>query len=92
TTYDHLLELWEHVGRDIAERGLRITRENARDFLSRHFDRIEQVDVDGFVTFDDDAVRRYAGSSPAFGPADSIPRLTEPLRVRTGVGIFVAHT
>ena len=90
TTYDHLLELWEHVGRDISERGLRITSENARDFLSRHFDRIEQRDVDGFVTFDDDAVRRYAGSSPAFGPPDEIPPLSEPLRVRTGVGIFVA--
>jgi SAM-dependent methyltransferase len=92
TTNDHLLELWEHAGRDVAERGLRITRENAREILGRHFRRIEQVDVDGFVTFDDDAVRRYAGSSPAFGPADAIPPLSEPLRVRTGVGVFVAHT
>ena len=90
TAHDHLKELWDHTGRDLAERGLRITRENGAEILDRHFARVERRDVDGSVTFDDDAARRYFGSSPLFGPLERIPPLTAPLRVRTGVGVLVA--
>ncbi len=89
---DHLRELWELAGRDVTEREGFIRRENAEAVLLRHFARVERRDIDGWVTFDDDAVRRYAASWASFAPATDALPLAEPLRARRASAVLVAET
>lgn len=87
----HLRELWQLAGRDLAERDRMLRAENAGEALGRRFARVERHDVEGWVTLDDAAVRRYAASWSAFRRPEEIPPLAEPLRVRRSSAIFVAE-
>jgi len=92
TSYDHLGELWDLMGRDREYRRELFGRETGEEWLSRSFDRVERRDVDGSVTMDADAVRRYVSSWPDLGSAVEIPTLSEPLCVRNACSVFVAET
>jgi SAM-dependent methyltransferase len=64
--------------------------ENGAELLERHFARVERRDAYGWVTFDDAAMRAYAGSSERLAPLLELPPLEEPLRARREPTIFVA--
>ena len=90
--YDHLGELWDLMGRDRAYRLEIFGRETGEDWLLRSFARVERRDADGWVTLDEDAVRRYVASWSDLGSVRDVPPLTEPLRVRRICSVFVAET
>jgi SAM-dependent methyltransferase len=90
--YDHLGELWDLMGRDRAYRREIFGRETGEEWLLRSFARVERRDADGWVTLDEDAVRRYVSSWSDLGSVRDVPPVPEPLRVRRVCSIFVAHT
>ena len=88
---DHLRELRELAGQDLAERERTLRRENAEPLFRAHFATFERRDVDGWVTLDDDAVRRYAASWASFARATEALPLAEPLRARRAGAVLVAE-
>ena len=88
---DHLRELHELAGTDRKEREWAFRRENGEEVLRRHFSRVEREDVDGWVTFDDEALRRYAASWSALAPILELPPLEQPLRARRLPTVFAAY-
>jgi SAM-dependent methyltransferase len=88
---DHLQELW-----DLAQRASRIGQfnfrsDNGEEVLLRHFGTVERRDAHGWVTMDDETVRRFAASWDALAPLVRIPPLGEPIRVRRHTSVFVAR-
>jgi SAM-dependent methyltransferase len=88
---DHLQELW-----DLAQRASRIGRfnfrsDNGEEVLLRHFATVERRDAQGWVTMDDETVRRFAASWDALAPLVRIPPLGKPIRVRRHTSVFVAR-
>jgi SAM-dependent methyltransferase len=65
--------------------------ESGAGLLRRHFDRVERRDAYGWVTFDETAIRAYAGSAERLAPLLELPPLAGPLRVRREPTIFVAE-
>lgn len=90
--YDHLGELWDLMGRDRAYRLEIFGRETGEEWLLRSFARVERRDADGWVTLDEDAVRRYVASWSDLGKVRDVPPVPEPLRVRRVCSVFVAET
>jgi hypothetical protein len=87
-----LAELWELVGRDLSARRHTFRSENGEAALRSHFAKVVRRDVALDVRFDDEeAVRRYVGSS-ALGAAfaDNVPKLEEPFVARKLISVFVA--
>jgi SAM-dependent methyltransferase len=88
---DHLQELW-----DLARRASRIGRfnfrsDNGEEVLLRHFAHVERRDAHGWLTMDDETVRRFAASWDALAPLVRTPPLGEPIRVRRRTSVFVAR-
>ena len=92
TAYEHLAELSDLMGRDRSERLRVFGRQTGEEWLRRSFAHVERRDLDGWITMDEDAVRRYVSSWPALGSEREVPPLDQPLRVRTAGVIFVAET
>ena len=88
---EHLRELHELAGRDPSAREFTFRRENGEELLLRHFARVERRDADGWVTFDDAALRSYAASWDALAPLLELPPLAQPLRARRASTTFVAE-
>lgn len=88
---DHLQELWDLAQRATSIRRFTFRSENGEEVLRRHFARVERRDAHGWLTMDDAAVRRFAGSWDALAPLVTMPRLGEPLRVRRHSTVFVAE-
>jgi SAM-dependent methyltransferase len=88
----HLDEARAHAGVVMVGR-LRFNRDNGREILGRHFAAVEQIDVDGWVTFSDaDAIRRYIRSMiTEAAKADRVPDNVGPVRAGTRVTVFVAE-
>lgn len=90
----HLEEARVHAGVSMVGR-VSFNRENGRKILERHFATVEQIDVDGWVTFADaDAIRRYIRSMIMFADesnADRVPDDVGPVRAGTRVTVFVAR-
>jgi SAM-dependent methyltransferase len=89
---DDLKGLWELVGRDLSARHLTFRSGNGEAALRPHFADVVRRDVALDVRFDDEeAVRRYVGSS-ALGAsfAGNVPKLEEPLVARKLISVFVA--
>jgi len=88
---DHLRELTALAGVPELNLASSFRSDTGEAALLRHFDRMERHDVDGWVTMDDDTVRRYAESwDDLAGAAKRLP-LPEPLRARRASTIFVAQ-
>ncbi len=89
----HLDEARAHAGVSMVGR-LPFNRDNGEEILLRHFDVVERIDVDGWVTFPDgEAIRRYIGSMiTEAAKADAVPDDLAPVRAGTRVTIFVATT
>jgi len=89
----HLEEARAHAGVSMVGR-IPFNRGNGREILERHFATVEQIDVDGWVTFPDaEAIRRYVRSMIMFAVAanaDSVPDDVGPVRAGTRVTVFVA--
>lgn len=90
--YEHLGELWDLMGRDREYRREIFGRETGEEWLLRSFATVERRDADGWVTLDEDAVRRYVSSWSDLGSMHDVPPVPEPLRVRRVCSVFVAHT
>jgi SAM-dependent methyltransferase len=88
---DHLQELWDLAQRATSMRRFTFRSENGEEVLRRHFARVERRDAHGWLTMDDAAVRRFAGSWDALAPLVTMPPLGEPLRVRRHSTVFVAE-
>jgi SAM-dependent methyltransferase len=88
---EHLRELHELAGRDPSEREWVFRRENGEELLRRHFARVERRDADGWVTFDDAALRSYAASWSTLAQLLELPPLEQPLRARRAPSIFLAE-
>lgn len=89
---DHLQELWDLAQRATSLRRFTFRSENGEELLRRHFARVERRDAHGWLTMDDAAVRRFAGSWDALAPLVTMPPLGEPLRVRRHSTVFVAES
>jgi SAM-dependent methyltransferase len=87
---DHLQELWDLAQRATSMRSFTFRSENGEASLRRRFVRVERRDALGWLTMDDAAVRRFAGSWD-LAPLVTIPELGEPLRVRRHSTVFVAE-
>lgn len=88
---DHLEELWDLAQRATSMGRFTFRSENGEEVLRRHFARVERRDAHGWLTMDDAAVRRFAGSWDALAPLVTMPPLGEPLRVRRHSTVFVAE-
>jgi SAM-dependent methyltransferase len=88
---DHLRELWELARRASAMGRFTFRSENGEEALRRHFARVERRDARGWLTMDDAAVRRFAGSWDALAPLVTMPPLGRSLRVRRHSTLFVAR-
>jgi SAM-dependent methyltransferase len=88
---DHLRELTDLGGVTSLMAGTEFRTENGAELLSRHFARVDRSDAYGWVTFDDAAMRAYAGSSERLAPLLELPPVEKPLRVRREPTIFVAE-
>ena len=68
-------------------------RDNGRAILERHFAAVEQIDVDGWVTFpDSEAIRRYIRSTITWSAnAPLVPDEVGPVRAGIRVTVFVAQ-
>jgi SAM-dependent methyltransferase len=87
----HLSELTDLAGLTPLMDDSVFRSENGGELLERHFARVDRRDAYGWVTFDDDALRAYAGSADRFMPLLELPPLEEPLRARREPTIFVAE-
>jgi len=87
---DHLRELTELGGIRTLMHDSMFRSENGVELLEPHFARVERRDAHGWVTFDDAAMRAYAGSSERLAPLLELPPLDRPLRARRTPTIFVA--
>ena len=89
-----LAELWALVGRDLGARRQTFRAENGENHLGRHFEAVRRIDLVGSVTFpDDDAIRRYVGSSALAGHlVDRVPDSSAPLVATKVISVFVATT
>lgn len=87
----HLDEVRAHAGVSMVGR-IPFNRDNGEEILLRHFEVVERIDVDGWVTFPDgDAIRRYVRSmSTEAAKADAVPDDLGPVRAGTRVTVFVA--
>ena len=88
---DHLQELHDLAGTPESNRDSLFRSENGDELLKRSFARVERREANGWVTMDDEALRRYAASWEALSPILELPR-QEPLRIRRRTTIFVAET
>jgi len=87
----HLRELTDLADLDTLMEQWVFRAENGAELLERHFAHVERRDAYGWVTFDDAAMRAYAGSSEQLAPLLDLPPLEEPLRARREPTIFVAE-
>jgi SAM-dependent methyltransferase len=84
---DHLRELRDVIGFDFRSS---FSRKNGEDALRRHFRTVARTDLDGTVTVTDaDVVHRYRDSMITSDTSRELV-FELPLRVRTGVTVFVA--
>jgi SAM-dependent methyltransferase len=88
---DHLQELWDLAARATATRRFTFRSESGEESLRRHFVEVHRRDAVGWVTMDDAAVRRFAGSWDALAPLVTMPPLGESIRVRRHSTVFVAE-
>ena len=88
----HLEELWQLVGRRREEEPVRFLAENAEVPLARHFVRVQRVDLESTVLFDDaGAVRGYIASSIAHKHlAAQVPEFDGPLAATRRTCVLVA--
>jgi ubiquinone/menaquinone biosynthesis C-methylase UbiE len=86
----HLRELTDLGGLEPLMRGSSFTSERAPELLGRHFARVERRDAYGWLTFDDAAMRAYAGSSERVSALLELPPLERPVRARREPTIFIA--
>jgi SAM-dependent methyltransferase len=88
----HLEELWQLVGRRREDEPVRFFAESAEAPLARHFARVERVDLESKVVFDDaDAVRGYIASSIAHKHlAAQVPEFDGPLAATRRTCVLVA--
>jgi len=87
----HLRELTELGGLETLMHDSLFRSERADELLRRHFAPVERRDAHGWVTFDDAALRAYAGSSERLSALLELPPLERPVRVRREPSIFVAE-
>ncbi len=64
-------------------------RENGERLLAPHFACVERRDSFGWITMDENAVRRYAENSFILLGGSESPKLETLLRVRTVNTVFV---
>jgi SAM-dependent methyltransferase len=88
---DHLQELWDLARRATSLRRFTFRSENGEKSLRRHFARIERRDARGWLTMEDEAIRRFAGSWDDLGSLVTMPNRGQPLRVRRHSTVFVAE-
>jgi SAM-dependent methyltransferase len=88
----HLDEARAHAGVSMVGR-LPFNRDNGEEILLGHFEAVERIDVDGWVTFPDGgAIRRYVGSMiTESAKAAGVPDDLGPVRAGTRVTVFVAQ-
>jgi SAM-dependent methyltransferase len=88
----HLAEMRAHAGFSMVGH-MTFSRENGEEALLRHFARVERIDVDGSVTFEDASViRAYLRSTVTRKrAADAVPDLTGPLLATTRNTVFAAE-
>ena len=71
-------------------------RENGREILERHFAVVEQIDIDGWVTFPDaEAIRGYVRSMilvAGEANAERVPDDVGPVRAGTRVTVLCGAT
>jgi SAM-dependent methyltransferase len=89
---DHLRELRELAGQTRTFPEGVFVRENGEELLRRHFAHVERRDADGWVTMDDEALRRYVATWEEWHPILDLPPFEQPLRIRRLPTIFIAET
>ena len=88
---EHLRELTDVAGLSTINSDSGFRTDNGAELLERHFARVERRDAYGWVTFDDAAMRAYAGSSDRLTPLLELPPLEKPIRARREPTIFIAE-
>jgi SAM-dependent methyltransferase len=88
---EHLRELTDLAGLMRLMSKTEFSSDSGGEALRRHFARVERRDAYGWVTFDDAAMRSYAGSSEYLAPLLELAPLERPVRARREPTIFVAE-
>jgi len=84
----HMKELREIAG--AASWARVFTRENGAEMLSRHYDRVERRDTDGWATIEDDETIRGFVASLEPDAMPELPAYDLPIRCRRASSVFVA--
>ena len=87
---DHFRELRALLGGEFPTRSF--SDENARELLERHFVRVEERDVGGWINFPDRAaVKSYVDASRTLWQRDLPADFDGPLRVRRAPVLYIAE-
>jgi SAM-dependent methyltransferase len=86
-----LVEMWELVGRDLAERRQLFFCETGEEFLRRHYLDVEHLDASGTIDLTADDMRHYIAHSIAHKHlADRVPAFGGVRAVTAASCVFVA--
>jgi SAM-dependent methyltransferase len=87
-----LAELWELVGRDLADRRRLFMRETGAELLRPHFAAVRTIQLDGTIEMSADDMRHYVAHSVAHkSAADRVPEFEGTRPVTTSAAVFVAR-
>jgi SAM-dependent methyltransferase len=87
-----LAEMWELVGRDLAERNRLFMRETGAAMLEPHFERVRMIDLESVIELTAEEMRHYVRHSVAHKElADRIPGFEGTCTVTASSAVFVAE-
>jgi ubiquinone/menaquinone biosynthesis C-methylase UbiE len=89
--FDQLREMWELVGRDLADRRQLFMRETGASFLERYFAEVRTIDLPATVELSADDMRHYIAHSVAHRHlASGVPDFEGTRMVTASTAVFVA--
>ena len=89
--YDQLREMWELVGRDLADRRTLFMRETGEGLLRRHFTDVQTIDLPATVDLTAADMRHYVAHSVRHRHlADRVPDFEGTRTVTASTAVFVA--
>jgi SAM-dependent methyltransferase len=90
--YDQLREMWELVGRNLAERRTLFMRETGEELLRRYFRDVRMIDLPATVELNADDMRHYIAHSVRHRHlADRVPDFPGTRAVTASTAVFVAR-
>jgi ubiquinone/menaquinone biosynthesis C-methylase UbiE len=89
--YDQLREMWDLVGRDLAERRVVFMRETGEALLRPHYSAVRMIDLPATVEMSAADMRHYIANSVRHGRlAEQVPEFEGTRTITASTAVFVA--